>query len=134
MSEIIAPYNLHTRNTDYIYSPPQSVHLFHNGEFVGPFVYGRSYELDMEILRRNYPEDKTRVLPLRFFCSGDKYKFWGLFEGQLFLLSGYLIDTAVLPAICLFAYRVTQASKMVSQYPWVYERNGLLGWRKKGMG
>ena len=28
-SEIIAPYDLQTRNTDYIFSPPQSVHLFH---------------------------------------------------------------------------------------------------------
>ena len=48
VSEVIAPYNLHTRNTDYIYSPPQRVHLFHEGEFIGPFVYGRDYELDME--------------------------------------------------------------------------------------
>ncbi len=85
-SEIIAPYNLHTRNTEYIYSPPQSVHLFHNGEFIGPFVYGRDYELDMELLRRNYPERKDDVQPLRFFCSGDSYRFWGLFEADFHLV------------------------------------------------
>ena len=85
-SEIISPYNLHTRNTDYIYSPPQSVHLFHNGEFIGPFVYGRDYELDMDILRRDYPERKDDVQPLRFFCSGDSYRFWGLFEGSFHLV------------------------------------------------
>jgi peptide/nickel transport system permease protein len=78
-SEIISPYNLHTRNIDYIYSPPQSVHLFHNGEFIGPFVYGRDYELDMDILQRNYPERKDDVQPLRFFCRGDSYRLWGLF-------------------------------------------------------
>jgi peptide/nickel transport system permease protein len=85
-SEVIAPYNLHTRHTDYIYAPPQSIHLFHEGEFIGPFVYGRDYELDMEILKRNYPENHDEVLPLRFFCLGDKYKFWGLFEGSFHLL------------------------------------------------
>jgi peptide/nickel transport system permease protein len=31
VSEVISPYNLHTRNTDHIYAPPQSVHLFHEG-------------------------------------------------------------------------------------------------------
>lgn len=85
-SEIIAPYNLHTRNTEYIYSPPQSIHLFHEGEFIGPFVYGRDYELDMETLKRNYPERKNDVQPLRFFCQGDSYQFWGLFEASFHLV------------------------------------------------
>jgi peptide/nickel transport system permease protein len=82
ISEIIAPYNLHTRNTNYIYSPPQSVHLFHEGKFVGPFVYGRDYKLDMDFLLRTYPERKDDVQPLRFFCQGDAYQFWGLFKGN----------------------------------------------------
>ena len=85
-SEFIAPYNLHTRNTDYIYAPPQSVHLFHKGEFIGPFVYGRDYELDMDLLKRNYPERKDDVQPLRFFCNGDSYRFWGMFEGSFHLV------------------------------------------------
>ena len=86
ISEIIAPYNLHTRNTDYIYSPPQRVHLFHNGEFIGPFVYGRDKVLDMEMLRRTYPERSDDVQPLRFFCLGDKYEFWGFFEGSFHIV------------------------------------------------
>jgi peptide/nickel transport system permease protein len=85
-SEVIAPYNLHTRNTEFIYSPPQSVHLFHDGEFIGPFVYGRDYELDMDILKRNYPENRDLVQPLRFFCQGDSYRFWGLFEARFHLI------------------------------------------------
>ncbi len=85
-SEVIAPYDLHTRNADFIYSPPQSIHLFHEGEFIGPFVYGRDYELDLEILKRNYPERKDDVQPLRFFCSGDKYRFWGLFDASFHLI------------------------------------------------
>src|SRR5262245_45709301 len=34
--EFLAPYNLHTRHMDFIYSPPQRVRFFHDGHFVGP--------------------------------------------------------------------------------------------------
>ncbi len=77
ISEWIAPYNLHTQHTDYIYTPPQAVHLFHEGEFVGPFVYGWSYYLNMENLQREYTPDPSQVHPIRFFCLGDEYEFWG---------------------------------------------------------
>ncbi|MER8553817.1 ABC transporter permease [Mesorhizobium sp. M0976] len=80
--EFLAPYNLHTRNMDYIYSPPQRVHLFHNGQFVGPFVYGRQMTLDMDTLKRNYIEKQDDVQRIRFFCKGDSYRFWGLIEGD----------------------------------------------------
>ena len=80
--EFLAPYNLHTRNMDYIYSPPQRVHLFHNGQFVGPFVYGRQMTLDMDTLKRNYTDKQDDVQRIRFFCKGDSYLFWGLIEGD----------------------------------------------------
>ncbi|MEI9432091.1 ABC transporter permease [Mesorhizobium sp. Cs1299R1N3] len=80
--EFLAPYNLHTRNMDYIYSPPQRVHLFHNGQLVGPFVYGRQMTLDMETLKRNYIDKQDDVQRIRFFCKGDSYRFWGLVEGD----------------------------------------------------
>jgi hypothetical protein len=54
-------------------------------------------------------------------------------DGELFLFSGYLIDTAVLIGICLASYRLTQAHRMVTQYPWIYERRGFFGWREKGL-
>ncbi|HEY5636726.1 MAG TPA: ABC transporter permease [Burkholderiales bacterium] len=82
ISEFIAPYDLHTRDTKHIYAPPQRVQLFHEGEFVGPFVYGYSMKLDMETLRRVYTPDPTKVQPLRFFCLGDEYEFWNLVEGS----------------------------------------------------
>lgn len=82
VSELIAPYNLHARHTDYIYAPPQSVHFFDQGTFVGPFVYGYDYKLNMENLKREYTPNPTKIEKLRFFCQGDKYKFWGLFEAR----------------------------------------------------
>ncbi len=77
VSEWVAPYNLHTQHTEYIYTPPQSVRLFHEGEFVGPFVYGWTFRLDMETLQRVYTEDPSQVYPIRFLCLGDAYEFWG---------------------------------------------------------
>lgn len=44
---------------------------------------------------------------------------------------GYLVDSVVLIGISLFAYRLTLAQKMVSQYPWLYERAGPFTWRAK---
>jgi len=82
VSAVISPYNLHTRHIDYIYAPPQSLHLFHDGSFVGPFVYGHKYSLNMENLKREYVPDTTRVQKIRYFCSGDEYVFWGLFKGN----------------------------------------------------
>ncbi|MBR9882621.1 MAG: ABC transporter permease [Oceanospirillales bacterium] len=86
VAEFLAPYALKTRHTDYIYSPPQPIHLFHEGEFVGPFVYGWEYELDMDRLLRVYSEDTSRVYPLSFFCQGDPYEFWGIWKSDRHLV------------------------------------------------
>ena len=64
----------------------------------------------------------------------DRFLTFALFEGELLSLSGYLIDTAVLIAMSLVVFRVTKARKLVAQYPWLYEADGLFGWREKGAG
>jgi peptide/nickel transport system permease protein len=97
ISEILAPYNLHTRNINFIHAPPQTIHLFHDGQLRAPFVHGYRYKLNMENLKREYEADSTKIEPIRFFCSGDPYEFWGFFawdfhlvcpaeDGTLFLL------------------------------------------------
>ncbi|MFQ5755239.1 MAG: ABC transporter permease [Acidiferrobacterales bacterium] len=86
ISEVLAPYNLHTRNTNHIYAPPQRVHLYHDGEFVGPFVYGLKYQLNMEDLRREYADDHRQVQRLRFFCRADGYKFWSVYPASFHLV------------------------------------------------
>jgi peptide/nickel transport system permease protein len=85
VSEFLSPYALNTRNTDFIFAPPQRVHLLHEGKFVGPFVYGLDYRLDMRNLKRVYTEDTNRVYPIRFLCHGDSYDWWGLVPGDVHL-------------------------------------------------
>jgi peptide/nickel transport system permease protein len=82
ISEFIAPYDLQTRSSAYIFAPPQQVHLFHEGKFLGPFVYDMKTTRDMETLQRVYTPDRTKPQQLRFFCLGDSYEFWGLIEGS----------------------------------------------------
>ena len=110
ISEFLAPYALTTRNTDFIYAPPQTINFFHNGEFRGPFVYGLKYQLNMTNLKREYQEDKQSIQKIRFFCKSDPYKFWGhvaasthLFcpsaNGTLFLLGTDRLGRDVLSRI-----------------------------------
>ena len=82
IAEFLAPYALETRNARAIYAPPQAIHLFHEGRFIGPFVYGYKQTLDMTTLKREYAPDTSKVQPIRFFCSGDRYRMWGLFESD----------------------------------------------------
>lgn len=108
--EFLAPYNLHTRNVDFIHSPPQRVRLFHDGKFVGPFVYGRNMQLDIKTLKRNYTDNRSDIQPIRFLCRGDNYRFWGLIDsnihlacpaqgGQMFLLGTDRLGRDVLSRI-----------------------------------
>ncbi len=81
-AEFLAPYSVESRNSNYTLAPPHEVNLFHKGEFIGPFVYGYEKELDLEKMQRIYTPNTDRIIKLNFFCSGDTYKFWGLFDAD----------------------------------------------------
>jgi peptide/nickel transport system permease protein len=83
--EFLAPYGVDTRNVDFIYAPPQTVHIFYRGRLVAPYVEGYDYRLDMSRLERIYTPDPKKRQTIRFFCRGDPYRFWGLFRGDLHL-------------------------------------------------
>lgn len=58
-----------------------------------------------------------------------RFFHYALFQGDLTSLHYFITDTAVLIACALLGYRKTLTDKMVSQYPWLYERAGPLAWR-----
>ncbi len=45
-----------------------------------------TYKLNMENLKREYVPNPEKVQTIRWFCSGDTYKFWGLVEGSFHLV------------------------------------------------
>jgi peptide/nickel transport system permease protein len=86
ITEVLAPYHLHVRHTEYIFAPPQRIHLFHEGRFIGPFVYPLRYSLNMDTLKREYEPIRSEPRRIRFFCSDQQYEFWGLFSANFHLL------------------------------------------------
>ena len=91
VAEIIAPYNLTARHTDYLYMPPQDIHYIHDGAFIGPFVYGIEARQDFARMRWIYSENRNQIHPLRFFCrghdyAGGSYRFWGAVPGSFHLV------------------------------------------------
>ena len=86
ITEFLAPYEVSTRDSSHIFAPPQSLHLFHEGEFVGPFVYGFDMKLNLEKMKREFTPNPEDLQRLRFFCRGDPYTFWGLVETDVHLV------------------------------------------------
>jgi peptide/nickel transport system permease protein len=86
VSEMIAPYDLHHRHSGFVYSPPQGVHLFHQGRLMSPFVYPLDFKLNMDTLKREYVVNRAKPQPIHFFCTGEEYNFWGLFNGTFHLI------------------------------------------------
>ena len=95
LGEFIAPYDTKHDFKGFVYAPPAKIHLFDEGGFRGPFVYGLKGGRD-EQYNRVFEEVKEEKYAVRLFVSGDSYEMWGLFEtdrhlfgveegGQLFL-------------------------------------------------
>lgn len=84
--EVLAPYGQSERHGDFLYAPPQQVHLFHEGYFVGPFVYPYSFTFNKKTFTRDYVVDRAQPQRLRFLCNGNTYLFWGIFEARLRLV------------------------------------------------
>ena len=87
LCEFLAPYPLQYRRTEYVYAPPQRIHLFSDaGLEWRPFVYGLRGKRHPETLHRLYEEDRGRRYPVRLLVRGEPYRFWGLFETDLHLV------------------------------------------------
>lgn len=103
--EVFAPYTPNRFNEDHIYSPPQGLYLYRDGEFVGLHTYPTAtvYDVDTGLVKREV--DYARPLPVPLFQRcGSPYAddmmvnpVLGLFEenwrvicppegGELFLL------------------------------------------------
>lgn len=55
-----------------------------------------------------------------------------LFEGTFLSLHYYVVDALTCLVFGALGYRLTRARQMVTQYAWLFNRKGLLGWRRSG--
>ncbi|NRB35916.1 MAG: ABC transporter permease [Rhodobacteraceae bacterium] len=74
----IAPYGPNERFSDNLYSPPQSIHMWHEGEFLGPFIYPLVAEANLETFQWEFKPDLENPARLEFFCQGSEYRLAGL--------------------------------------------------------
>lgn len=83
-ADFLSPYHYAQEHRQYSYVPPTPVHFFdENGFTFRPFVYGLSRERDDLTFRTTYTEDRSQKFPIRFFVSGNPYKFLGLIETDI---------------------------------------------------
>lgn len=62
------------------------------------------------------------TLAVRFF-------HYALFHEPFLPLGAVIIDFFVLITFALLGFRYTRSAQMVSQYPWIFRRNGPLNWQ-----
>lgn len=77
-SEFFAVQDFGKRETKHILHQPMAVHLMHEGQFIGPFVYTYDRGNNPVTLQRTYSENKAEIHRLGLFQKGDPYKLWGL--------------------------------------------------------
>lgn len=82
---IIAPYTLGSYDAAYVNAPPTRIRLVHDGQLVGPFVYGLGFDRDPTTLRPIFVEDVSQVHRLQFFTEGQEWSFLGLFDSTMHL-------------------------------------------------
>jgi len=73
-----------------------------------------------------------KVIPfVVLLACATRFLHFALFGGTLLSPTGFLIDLVWIGLCAVTAYQMTRAAKMVRQYPWLYERAGLFGWRER---
>jgi hypothetical protein len=63
-------------------------------------------------------------------AAAARFIHFALFHGNLISLTSFACDLGLFVILGLFAWRATSAALMTRQYPWIYARAGLFGWRK----
>jgi hypothetical protein len=71
------------------------------------------------------------VLYCALLAAAARFLSYGLFGDPLFSVRGYFSSLGVLWLFGFLAFRYARARKMVAQYPWLYQRTGLFGWRSR---
>ncbi|WP_378947308.1 DUF6867 family protein [Mesorhizobium sp. ANAO-SY3R2] len=77
---------------------------------------------------RSYPQLVVYILGLGV---GVRFIHHALFNGTMFSLQYYVVDTIVLLVLATLGYKYTRTNQMVTQYHWLYEKASPLSWKSK---
>src|SRR5579883_788496 len=83
-ANFLAPYSVENRFFQYLYAPPQGIHLLHDRRFE-PYIYPIHLTIHPTSLRKVYTVDRSRVIPLHFFVHAEPYRLFGLFPTDIHL-------------------------------------------------
>jgi hypothetical protein len=73
-----------------------------------------------------------RAVPYGLLLAiADRLLIFGLFNGDITSITGFIISAYCILLAALVSYRFTLAGQMVRQYPWLYRRFLIFGWRKR---
>jgi peptide/nickel transport system permease protein len=81
----LAPYSPTLSRAELRYLPPMKIHLFHEGTFEGPFVYGLVEGYDPVTYKQIYTDNKEEINHIKFFIKGEPYKMMGFIPGSVHL-------------------------------------------------
>lgn len=94
-------------------------------------LFGAAAAMTGQALARNWRGAWQLAPYALLLAAGDRFLLYALFDAQLLSVTGYVIAALLLLAVAALAFRVTRARRMTTQYPWLYRRAGLLGWRER---
>lgn len=78
--DFFAPYSLTAYDPSYKDVGPTKIHLYHEGKYIGPFVYKLTMQRDPETYKKIFTEDTSEPCRIQFFVQGEEYNFLGLFK------------------------------------------------------
>ncbi len=85
LGDFVAPYGLASYDSVYKDAPPSAIHWYHEGEFVGPFVYKVKMGRDPVTYKKAFLEDTSAPYPIRLFAKGERYNLLGFIPTDIHL-------------------------------------------------
>ena len=75
---------------------------------------------------------KWQIYPYALLLGlANRFLVFAMFDGPLLSWVAYISNSLVLIVIAELAFRYARADKMITQYPWLYERDGPFSWRDR---
>jgi predicted membrane channel-forming protein YqfA (hemolysin III family) len=90
----------------------------------GAFVSGKA-------LAQTWRPIHQIVIYMLLLTCAVRFVHYALFHEVMLSWQNFLVDFVILLIAAFLGYRVQRAAQMADQYPWLFDRTGPMGWRRK---